>query len=226
MEDEGDWLNLDLSGNQPKIKESVGHNSGIIARARSGLEKVSRGDAFVEEGWLEYGAALNEGREQFPSDEQFGQWLVSSNLEHTVDRKDRSAAMWAAGDLHRYYGTKEEFPRVKTIRGLHAKFKLKNKREKEEKARKLVERQDGVTNDGEKQAIQKQLDKLVKEGVNLDKVVASVREEDPEAKAEKKKTIAYEFVNLIVNKPDLIVSCLVALAKNEDDLRKLKGMLE
>lgn len=224
MEDEGDWLNLDLSGNQPKIKESVGHNSGIITRARSGLEKVSRGDAFVEEGWLEYGAALNEGREQFPSDEQFGQW-VKGNLPDT-EQKAREAAMWASEDVHRYYSTKEEFPKVKTIRGLHAKFKLKTKREKEEKARKLVERQDGVTNEGEKQAIQKQLDKLVKEGVNLDKVVAGVREEDPEAKTEKKKTIAYEFVNLIVNKPDLIVSCLVALAKNEDDLRKLKGMLE
>jgi hypothetical protein len=227
-EDE-DWLNIDLSGRQPKVREGAGHNSGIVARARAGLEKVALGEGNVEEGWLEYGAALNEGREMFPrggqGDKDFGAWKVASQLAGpTWD--DAAAAMWAAEDLNRYFAVKEEFPKVKTVRGLHAKFKAKERREKEAKAKKLVERQESTTSEGEKQAIQNQLDKMAKEGVNVEKVIASVKEEPPEIKTEKKKSIAYEFVDLIVNKPDLIVSCLVALARNEEDLEKLKGMLQ
>ena len=37
-------------------------------------------------------AALNEGREMFKSDEQFGQWVRSSQLD-TNDKMDRAAAM-------------------------------------------------------------------------------------------------------------------------------------
>lgn len=223
-EDDGDWLNIDLSGRQPRVKETVGHNSGIVAKARRGLEKVALGEENVEEGWLEYGAALNEGRGQFPSDEQFGQWVRESQLDR--HQKEREAAMWAAEDLNRYFAVREEFPKVKTVRGLHAKFKAKERREKEAKAKKLVERQESTSSEGEKQAIQNQLDKMAKDGVNVDKVRASVKEDEPEVKTEKKKSIAYEFVDLIVNKPDLIVSCLVALARNEEDLEKLKGMLQ
>jgi len=226
-EDE-DWLNIDLSGRQPKVRESAGHNSGIVARARAGLEKVALGEGNVEEGWLEYGAALNEGREVFPKgdNKRFSEWLAKSNLGIAIHHGDQQAAMWAAEDLNRYFAVKEEFPKVKTVRGLHAKFKAKERREKEAKAKKLVERQESTTSEGEKQAIQNQLDKMAKDGVNVDKVIASVKEEPPEVKTEKKKSIAYEFVDLIVNKPDLIVSCLVALARNEEDLEKLKGMLQ
>jgi hypothetical protein len=38
---------------------------------------------------------LNEGRELFPSDEQFGQWIVSNNLMGTNDM-ERLSAMWVA----------------------------------------------------------------------------------------------------------------------------------
>lgn len=225
-EDDADWLNIDLSGRQPRVKETLGHNSGIVAKARRGLEKVALGEENVEEGWLEYGTALNEGRSQFPSDDRgFGHWLTSSKLDK-VHPGDQQAAMWAAEDLQRYFALKEEFPKVKTVRGLHAKFKAKERRDKEAKAKKLVERQESTSSEGEKQAIQNQLDKMAKDGVNVDKVRASVKEDEPEVKTEKKKSIAYEFVDLIVNKPDLIVSCLVALARNEEDLEKLKGMLQ
>lgn len=46
-------------------------------------------------GWLAYGAALNEGRALFPSDEAFGQWLVTNKLSDT-NQAERAAAMWAA----------------------------------------------------------------------------------------------------------------------------------
>jgi hypothetical protein len=43
------------------------------------------GETQTMHGWLIYGAALNEGRELFPSDEQFGQWSVSTKLVHAED---------------------------------------------------------------------------------------------------------------------------------------------
>ena len=78
----------------------------IAKRAREGLTKALTGEAIVDkaskgetmaiEGWLEYGAALNEGRAQFASNEQFGQW-VSDNLPRTK-KYAQSDTMWAAGN--------------------------------------------------------------------------------------------------------------------------------
>ena len=49
------------------------------------------------DGWMAYGAALNEGRALFnPGDDKgFGQWLYSSNLEEKIHPADKSASMWA-----------------------------------------------------------------------------------------------------------------------------------
>lgn len=70
--------------------------------ARVALEQVASGETTAEAGWLAYGSALNEGRALFPSDEQFGQWVVASGLSqvatHEILRDDRAAAMWAAGN--------------------------------------------------------------------------------------------------------------------------------
>ena len=66
-----------------------------VTRGSRALERVASGETDTIEGWLAYGAALNEGRGLFASDEQFGKWLVSVNLAHT-DRHERAAAMWAA----------------------------------------------------------------------------------------------------------------------------------
>ena len=71
----------------------------------------------IQSGWLLYGEALNEGRELFPSDEQFGLW-VSGKLPHK-ERHERSAAMWAAANPVDYKATKRSNPRVRTVRGLH-----------------------------------------------------------------------------------------------------------
>ena len=70
-----------------------------------------------------YGAALNEGREMFPSDEQFGRWCVSQLGTDDVKRDDRVAAMWAAANPEDFKATKKANPRVRTVRGLHAKWK-------------------------------------------------------------------------------------------------------
>jgi len=205
----------------------IGHNSHIIEKAKAGLAKIGQGEDLTEEGWLQYGAALNEGREMFPSDEQFGQWLVRSDLEHTVDRKDRAAAMWAAKDLDRYRNLKEKYsPKVKTIRGLHAKWKKEQTEEKKEKVEKLVDRQRGTTSEGEKQAIQQQLDKMQNDGVDVDSVVSSMDKGDTETQIDKKKSVALQIVEIIQEDPEMIVSCLVALAKDEKQLEKLKGMIQ
>jgi hypothetical protein len=60
-------------------------------------QKLSAAEAEVIEGWLAFGAALNEGRALFPSDEQFGRWVgVSQPATHEgreISRDDRAAAL-------------------------------------------------------------------------------------------------------------------------------------
>lgn len=58
----------------------------------------------MQESWLQYGSALNEGREMFPEDDKgFGQWLVHQQLAGVEDM-ERLAAMWAAEDLDKEFG--------------------------------------------------------------------------------------------------------------------------
>jgi ParB family chromosome partitioning protein len=108
--------------------QNMGHNEttvrlGLLAEdARRGLEAVSRGEGETLSGWLAYGAALNEGRALFPSDELFGEWLVSSNLRLSEnDKMERAAAMWAAREPEQF-----EVARVggnaRTVRGIYAKW--------------------------------------------------------------------------------------------------------
>jgi hypothetical protein len=52
-------------------------------------------------GWVIYGAALNEGRGLFKSNNLFHDWLVSQQLAGTEDM-ERLAAMWAAGNPEEY----------------------------------------------------------------------------------------------------------------------------
>ena len=205
-----------------------GHNSGELDRlakiAREGLDKVSKGEEYTFEGWLRYGSALNAGREMFPSDEQFGQWLVSAKLAGTHDH-DRAAAMWAAKDLDRFNEVCEAYPRVRTVRGLHAKWKQEVTDGKAGKVEKLLELQRSTDSDGEKQAIQEQLDRMSESGVDVDKIVAKIDKGDTEVQISRKMTVAKEIVELIRDDLNMITSCLVALAKDEKQLEKLKGML-
>lgn len=103
-----------MKGNLPDTEQR------IVAKARKGLSLVHSGETQTMEGWLMYGSALNEGREMFRSDEQFGQWRVSQLGKDDVKADDRLAAMWAAGNLSEYRETRQAHPRVRTVRGLHA----------------------------------------------------------------------------------------------------------
>ena len=142
MGDEGKYLNIDTSGRQPVVRQatpSTGHNSRqieldkIVAEAVRGLRVVEEGEARVIEGWLIYGEALNRGRGMFPKgdNKRFSEWAATANLS-VVNDHDRAAAMWAAENTDLMYEMMEENPRIKTVRGAHAKHKAIVAAEEEE----------------------------------------------------------------------------------------------
>ena len=105
---------------------TVNTEATTVERAKAGLAKVAKGEALATEGWLEYGTGLNEGRERFPKggqgDKDFGAWKVAQQLDGPNDM-ECLAAMWAAEDLERFYAIQAKYPQVRTVRGLHAKWK-------------------------------------------------------------------------------------------------------
>ena len=131
MDDDEGYLGVDLSGRQPIVRQatpSTGHNSRqleldkIVAEAVRGLKVVEEGEARVIEGWLIYGAALNVGRKKFDGDLEFGQWVADQQLDGPNDM-ERLAAMWAAENTDLMHKIMEDHPRIKTVRGAHAKHK-------------------------------------------------------------------------------------------------------
>lgn len=114
---------MQIKGTQ-KMKHDVALTPlGVLAEeARRGLKMVAQGEDQTIAGWLVYGAALNKGRKMFPSNNQFHDWKVSSQLA-TTSRDDEAAAMWAAEWPDDFAATRKANPRVRTVRGLHAKFK-------------------------------------------------------------------------------------------------------
>jgi len=110
-----------------------GHNEttvrlGLLADdARSALERVASGEENTLEGWLAYGAALNEGRALFhPEDDKgFGQWVADNLLSQVatveITRDDRSAAMWGASKPDQLE-TAKSAGNARTLRGMHAKW--------------------------------------------------------------------------------------------------------
>jgi len=60
-----------------------------VTRGSRALERVASGETDTIEGWLAYGAALNEGRGLFPSDEQFGQWVQWAGQRGGVTKRYR-----------------------------------------------------------------------------------------------------------------------------------------
>lgn len=95
----------------------------LAEEARKGLLMVAQGEDRTIDGWLVYGAALNEGRKLHDGDLEFGRWVRTANLAEGVHDHDRAAAMWAAADRDTFEATREANPRVRTVRGLHAKWK-------------------------------------------------------------------------------------------------------
>tara|TARA_R100000951_G_C2626503_1_gene176180 strand:- start:510 stop:1397 length:888 start_codon:yes stop_codon:yes gene_type:complete len=135
MDDDGSFLGIDTSGRQPVVRQaapSTGHNSRqleldkIVAEAVRGLKVVEDGEAKSAEGWIIYGEALNKGRKMFSrggqGDKDFGAWVVAHQLDGPSDM-ERLAAMWAAENTDLMYEIMEDNPRIKTVRGAHAKHK-------------------------------------------------------------------------------------------------------
>ena len=115
----------------------LGHNEdavrlGMLAdAAKSGLAAVARGEGEAIDGWLAYGAALNEGRALFAGDLEFGQWVADCQLD-SADWKERSAAMWAAANAEQFAEARAA-GNARTVRGIHAKWKeLEAQREADE----------------------------------------------------------------------------------------------
>lgn len=140
MDDDGGFLGIDTSGRRPVVKQSApsaGHNSRqleldkIVAEAVRGLKVVQEGEAQTTAGWIIYGKALNEAKEfTFDPDcgvagknpnERFGNF-VKGKLPET-EQKEREAAMWAAENTDLMHKIMEDHPRIKTVRGAHAKHK-------------------------------------------------------------------------------------------------------
>ena len=131
MDDDGSFLGIDTSGRQPVVRQaapSTGHNSRqleldkIVAEAVRGLKVAEDGEAKTTEGWVIYGEALNVGRKKFDGDLEFGQWVSDRQLDGPTDH-ERLAAMWAAENTDLMYEIMEDNPRIKTVRGAHAKHK-------------------------------------------------------------------------------------------------------
>lgn len=109
---------------------SLGHNEltvrlGILANdAQIALDRVAKGEDDVIDAWLAYGAALNEGRALFPSDEQFGQWVdqsVNDKLSVTPNLHERASAMWASAHPDQFAEARRA-GNARTVRGVYAKW--------------------------------------------------------------------------------------------------------
>lgn len=108
----------------------------IATKALKGLQQVVRGETETMAGWMHYGSALNEGRRLHLSDREFGQWVkdmaLSQLATREVTRDERVAAMWAAARPTDFSATKELNPKVRTLRGLHARWKQGQKGTKQQ----------------------------------------------------------------------------------------------
>lgn len=88
-----------------------------------GLERAAQGEADAIDGWLAYGAALNEGRALFDGDREFGQWVAEMcSAKLAVHDHERAAAMWAAGHPDQFAEARAA-GNARTVRGIHAKWK-------------------------------------------------------------------------------------------------------
>lgn len=239
---EEDFLGLDLSGSTPKFKESrtdsFGHNSlaSVVEKAKAALARIQRGEGITWEGWRDYGKALNDGRKDFPSDEEFGQWVVSEGLDKfvcgnlpqtkMVERHERNAAMWIAKSPEEEQEALLLFPNVRTPRGLYAKWKDRPKEKPDEKTQETISRlkdkiKDPATTEPERQAIQKKLDKFEDQGIDINFESEEEKEQRQEQKHQEVVDKAQYLTDNILGNPKQIRACLVYLAKNAEQLDKL-----
>ena len=154
MEDDTDWLGLDLTGNQPKINDNIGHNSeaDLICRISSTVDSliklgeehekslqalVDKQDDEREEILLILGRQLLVGRKRFEDSHGnlknlsgFGEWTSNNfpNLQQVVNRNEQAAIIWAAEFPQKRQEMLDKYPRVRTSRGAYAKWKEEQKK--------------------------------------------------------------------------------------------------
>ena len=107
---------------------AIGHNetavrlAALAGDAQIALDKVARGEADAIEGWLAYGAALNEGRALHAGDREFSAWMAEWQLAIQVEAHERAAAMWAAANADQLAEAKAA-SKARTLRGWHDQWK-------------------------------------------------------------------------------------------------------
>lgn len=173
---------------------NYGHNetavrlAALAGDAQIALDKVARGEADANDGWLAYGAALNEGRALFKSDEQFGEWIVSSNLRLSEnDKMERAAAMWAAANADQLAEAKAA-SKARTLRGWHDQWK-KIEQEREA-ARQKAEREAEQARKREEAKAQAEEQAKVEAEARAEAATAKTAEERQEAEEKAEEAAA------------------------------------
>ena len=74
---------------------------------------------------LVLGRQLLEGRKLHEGDREFGKWCKDNfpNLSEIVHAKEVTAIIWAAEFPEKHQGMLDKHPRIRTTRGLYAKYK-------------------------------------------------------------------------------------------------------
>ncbi len=127
----------------------LGHNSAalIIGRIKSTLDSLVKldeehGEALQvlvdnqeeerETILLVLGRQLLEGRGTNKGDREFGKWCNRNfpNLREHVSKDDQTAILWAAEFPEQHQDMLDKHPRVRTTRGLYAKYKEEQKKDK------------------------------------------------------------------------------------------------
>lgn len=113
------------------MSANYGHNENAVrlaalaGDAQIALDKVARGEADAVDGWLAYGAALNEGRALHAGDREFGQWKsanVLSQVGIALKADEEVAAMWAAANADQLAEARAA-SNARTVRGWHDQWK-------------------------------------------------------------------------------------------------------
>ena len=120
-------IRYEQSGSVPAFgNNEITVRLGLLAEdAQFALDRVAKGEGDTLEGWIAYGAALNEGRALFPGDTEFGQWVEANALHQVgtaeVRREERAAAMWASAYPEQFEEARAA-GNARTVRGIHAKW--------------------------------------------------------------------------------------------------------
>ena len=176
---------------------AMGHNESAVrlaalaGDAQIALDKVAKGEADATEGWLAYGAALNEGRALFPGDREFGQWVAescSSNLE--MHPAEQPAAMWAAANADQLAEAKTS-SKARTLRGWHEQWK-KIEQERDAARQKAEREAEKKRKDAEAAAARAEADEKAKAEQAAQKAVAAASTDEDREIAEAKAEAAAE----------------------------------